>query len=98
LGWKFNVASDTDQMRYSVGVNGDNEVAGIMDAGSMLPEGVPSHWQVYFGSDELDAALIVLEELGGKILRHAQDTPYGRMAQVQDPMGAVFKMISAAQE
>jgi hypothetical protein len=33
-------------------------------------------------------------ELGGKIIRGAEDTPYGRLATVDDPSGARFKLMA----
>ena len=33
-------------------------------------------------------------ELGGSVLQPAEDTPYGRLAAVADPKGAVFRLVS----
>jgi hypothetical protein len=32
-------------------------------------------------------------DLGGSILRAAEDTPYGRLAAAADPTGAQFKLV-----
>jgi predicted enzyme related to lactoylglutathione lyase len=63
-----------------------------MDAGDWLPEGVPAHWSTYFMVEDADAALAVIVRLGGSIVQAAEDTPYGRLATVADPTGAVFKV------
>jgi predicted enzyme related to lactoylglutathione lyase len=68
-----------------------------MDAGSFLPEGVPSHWTVYYGVDDTDAVLAKARELGGSVLSPAEDTPHGRMATLADPMGATFNVISVGE-
>ncbi len=92
FGWKTEVMSDTDEFRYTTLGSGDDAKAGIMDASGFLPEGVPSHWVVYFGVANADQALKQIEELGGKVLEPAQDTPYGRMAAVTDSTGASFRI------
>jgi predicted enzyme related to lactoylglutathione lyase len=55
---------------------------------------VPAHWSVYFGVEDTDAALVKVVDLGGAIVMAAEDTPYGRLAQVADPTGALFKFVS----
>jgi predicted enzyme related to lactoylglutathione lyase len=72
--------------------------AGLMDASGFLPEGVPSHWTVYFGVDDTDQVLARARDLGGSVLSPAEDTPFGRMATVSDPMGATFNVISVGDE
>lgn len=83
--------------RYrTIDVNGQNQ-AGIMDAGSFLPEGVPSHWMVYYGVDDTDRVIALSQDLGGSVLSPAEDTPFGRMATLSDPMGATFNIISVGE-
>ena len=91
--WTTDVMSDTADFRYTTLKHGDEMLAGIMDASGMLPEGVPSHWKVYFGVDDTDAAVARILELGGTILEPANDTPYGRHATASDPTGAQFKLV-----
>lgn len=84
--------------RYrTIKIEGEDQ-AGIMDAGGFLPEGVPSHWTVYYGVDDTDAAVAKAGELGGSVLSPAEDTPFGRMATLSDPMGATFNVISVGDE
>jgi len=63
-----------------------------MDSSAFLPAEVPSHWAVYFSVADVDAALAKVVELGGSIVRPAEDTPFGRIADVTDPTGAMFKL------
>ena len=92
--WKTDVVGDTPEFRYTTLKIGDDIFAGIMDASSFLPEGVPAHWSVYFGVDDTDAALAKIVALGGSIVTPAQDTPYGRLATAADPTGAQFKLVA----
>ena len=91
--WDAHVAGDTPEFRYTTLGEGESQLAGIMDASAFLPEGVPAHWSIYFGVEDADAALAKITELGGSIVRPAEDTPYGRLAEAADPTGAHFKLI-----
>jgi uncharacterized protein len=97
--WETNVEGDSDEFRYTTVQNADGEgvVAGIMDASGFLPEGMPSNWKVYWEVDDVDASIGKVTELGGSVLMPAQDTPYGRLAQVTDPAGAAFNLRKAPQ-
>jgi uncharacterized protein len=92
FGWQTDVMSDTPEFRYTTLGAGDDARAGIMDAAAFLPEGVPSNWQVYFGVENVDAAIETALGLGGRLLQPAEDTPFGRMATLADPTGAVFRI------
>jgi hypothetical protein len=91
--WDTRVASDSPGFRYTTLANGDEQLAGIMDASGFLPDGVPAHWSVYFAVEDTDAALAKIASLGGSTVAAAEDTPYGRAATAVDPNGAVFKLI-----
>lgn len=52
-----------------------------------------SQWVVYFGVADLDAAVAVATEHGGTVLSGVDDTPFGRMAQLADPQGALFTLM-----
>lgn len=93
FGWDTHVASDVPEFRYTTLGEGDDALAGVMDAAAMLPEGVPGRWSIYFGVDDADATLAQAVELGGSVTRPAEDTPYGRLAELGDPTGTAFKII-----
>lgn len=93
FGWKTSVMSDTPEFRYSTLGEGRDAVAGIMDATNDLPERVPSNWQVYFQVDDADAAVATALSLGATVVQPAQDTPFGRLAGLTDPTGAMFKIM-----
>jgi uncharacterized protein len=96
FGWDTKVLSDTPQFRYTTFRRRDDWLAGINDASIMgsLGEGAPAHWSVYFGVDDTDAALARVKELGGSIVRPAEDTPYGRLGAATDSTGAPFSLVA----
>lgn len=93
FGWTTDTVSDTADFRYSVLTHDEEQLAGIMDASAFLPEGVPSCWSVYFAVSDTDASITAIRALGGAVVLPAEDTPYGRIAEVADPMGAPFKLL-----
>lgn len=94
FGWETRTMSDDDTFRYTQMVVGDGEYAGVMDASGFLPEGAPSAWQIYIGVEDADATLAVAVELGGAVVQPAEDSPFGRMAQLADPTGASVKVVA----
>jgi uncharacterized protein len=93
--WNTHTVGDTEEFRYTTCGEGDAMAAGIMDATGFLPEGVPAHWSVYFGTADTDASLARVVELGGAVVDPATDTPYGRLATASDVTGARFKLVQA---
>ncbi|MGF7233781.1 MAG: VOC family protein [Frankia sp.] len=94
FGWETTVVGDTDDFRYTTARDhgGPEDLAGIMDASTFLPEGVPAHWSIYWQVDDVDATTAKITALGGTVVMDAVDTPYGRLATVADPAGAQFKL------
>ncbi len=95
FGWTMEPTSDTDDFRYFTGMIDGERVAGMMDSAAFLPPEVPSHWAVYFSVADIDAALAKAVELGGSVVRPAEDTPFGRIADLLDPTGAMLKLHTA---
>lgn len=62
------------------------------------PEGTPSHWLVYFCVSEADAAVNAAVAGGGTVVDPASDSPFGRMATLADPAGAVFVVMQLPEE
>jgi predicted enzyme related to lactoylglutathione lyase len=92
FGWQTHTEGDSPEFRYSTVNVGDEQYAGVMDASSFLPEGVPAGWTVYFGTADCDHTLSEVVSLGGEVVMKAEDTPYGRLATAADPTGAVFRL------
>lgn len=96
LAWDLQSNPDqveaTPEARYLTHGSGERTAAGMCEANTFLPEGTPSFWRIYFGTEDLQAALTRLEELGGTVLHPGVDTPFGRVATVTDPQGAGFQI------
>jgi predicted enzyme related to lactoylglutathione lyase len=90
--WDTDAIADAPEFRYTTLGRDDDRLAGIMDASNLLPDGVPAHWSVYFRVADVDAALALVTDLGGAVVAPPEDTPYGRLAQAEDPTGARFKL------
>ena len=94
FGWSMEPTSDTDEFRYYQGQVDGQTVAGLMDSASFLPADMSSHWAVYFSVADADESVAKAVALGGKVLRGAEDTPFGRIADMVDSTGAPFKLHS----
>ena len=53
-------------------------------------KGQPSHWIVYFGVGDTEAAAAAAEKGGGTLVAPVFESPYGKMAGIADPAGALF--------
>ncbi|MCH5645218.1 VOC family protein [Gordonia sp. ABSL49_1] len=69
---------------------GENSYSGIMDSVKLFPPEVPSFWQVYVCVDDVAATVKQAEGLGAGVLMAGEETPYGTLAALTDPFGAVF--------
>jgi predicted enzyme related to lactoylglutathione lyase len=59
----------------------------------VMPPEAPSHWLVYFGAEDVEAALGRIRELGGtELVGPMAVGEAGRIAVAQDPQGAVFAL------
>ncbi len=93
IGSDLHTMSDTSDFRYSTLGEGEGALAGIMDATSFLPPGVPSHWHFYLHVADADATTAQTTAAGGTVITEPHDTPYGRLAQLADPSGAHFAVM-----
>ncbi|HET6877372.1 MAG TPA: VOC family protein [Jatrophihabitans sp.] len=93
FGWDAQTMADSPQFRYTTLGRDDGARAGIMDAAGMRDERGAGEWSVYFAADDTDAVLARVRELGGAVVRPAEDTPYGRLAVATDPTGALLKLM-----
>ncbi|MGQ0774666.1 MAG: VOC family protein [Pseudonocardiales bacterium] len=71
----------------------DGEPVGGISGMADAPEGTPAHWLAYFLVPDADTAVASARAAGGTILAEPFDTPYGRMAGITDPHGAVFFVV-----
>ncbi|MFJ4832669.1 VOC family protein [Streptomyces sp. NPDC088747] len=68
-------------------------VAGIHGVGHDLPRDRGPHWMTYFETADVDDTVARVTDLGGHLLKAPHDSPYGRVAKVADPEGALFSVI-----
>ena len=94
--WQTESVGDSDEFRYTVmkEPGGEDQLAGIMDTTSFLGDNPPT-WFVYWEVGDVVASTESVVALGGSIIQAAEKTPYGTLATVADPSGAVFKLRSA---
>lgn len=71
---------------------GDTAYAASMDSTEFLPEEVPSHWGVYIAVDHVEDTLQTVVNLGGQILKGPDVTPWGTLATIADPLGAMISI------
>ena len=94
FGYEYGDMS-SDGFSYATMLINGQQVVGGMGA---FPDGQgddqPAAWSVYFGTSDTDKAVSTATGNGGRVIRPASDSPYGRMAVVADPEGAVFSLIS----
>ncbi|BBZ75304.1 putative glyoxalase/bleomycin resistance protein [Mycolicibacterium anyangense] len=76
--------------RYGQVFIGESAYSGIMDAASLMPAEVPSFWQVYITVDDVAVTVARSEALGAQLLMPVEDTPYGTLAAIKDPLGALI--------
>jgi len=56
---------------------------------------MPSHWLVYFGSEDVDASAERIRSSGGTLMVEPMDVPpSGRILVAQDPQGAIFALFA----
>lgn len=93
FGWTATAEPMDGGMDYRVLSHQGEQIAGIMAMGDMFPPQVPNHWAVTFSVADADAVAEKATAAGGAAMGPVQDSPYGRMVQLQDPWGANFGAI-----
>ncbi|GAA4480258.1 VOC family protein [Rhodococcus olei] len=92
FGWTANAGDGYTQF----GVDGQ-DFGGMMAMGEDFPEGIPPHWALYFGVDDVDASAAKAVELGGIVHVPGTDIPdTGRFAVLTDPQGGAFAIFTPA--
>jgi uncharacterized protein len=91
FGWRIEQVGDADNPYWGI-YNRDQLNGGMMP----LPPGapMPSHWLVYFGVDDLEAAAEQIGSSGGTVMVPPVDVPGGRILVASDPQSAVFALFA----
>lgn len=94
FGWEIAPFEGGAQPYWTIR-NGGRSNGGIM---AVQPPHAPPHWTVYLGTDDLDAALERVRDLGGAVHVDPIEIPMARIAIVGDPQGATFALYDGAME
>jgi uncharacterized protein len=94
FGWEIAQFPGTEQVYFSIKRDGASN-GGMR---TVEPPGVPPHWLVYFGVEDLERALARARELGGVVHAGPIDIQMARIAIVADPQGAVFALYDGTME
>ncbi|HEX4759526.1 MAG TPA: VOC family protein [Thermoleophilaceae bacterium] len=94
FGWELQQFEGSPEP-YLVIMNRGRSNGGIRP---LDPPGIPPHWLVYFGVDDIDAGLAKVTELGGSVLAGPIDIGIAKIGVVQDPQGAVFALYAGELE
>lgn len=81
-------------MTYFTLHRGATTVGGVLQMDAHWPADVPAHWMPYFQVSDVDQACGDIPDLGGKVCVPPFDTPYGRIAVINDPAGAAFSIMT----
>lgn len=79
-------------MEYYVLKLGGTEIAGIMQIDPAWGD-MPAMWATYFAVADIEKAVAEVTGRGGAIMGDIDNSPFGRIAAMRDPDGAVFKLI-----
>lgn len=80
---------------YAAAQVGGRGVAGVTPRREGLPDEVPDHWLVYFGTTDVDGDTARVAELGGRVLAEPMSMEgIGRFSAVMDPQGAPFGLFT----
>jgi uncharacterized protein len=94
FGWTVAPFEGSPEPYLSI-KNGDANNGGMR---ALAQPGMPPHWMVYFGVEDLDAALARVGELGGTVHAGPIDIQIAKIAVVGDPQGAVFALYAGELE
>lgn len=95
FGLEIEPFAADDDFRYSTGRLADSErpAFGIFDVSTGRPKELPSMWAVYFLTADADRDAERAVELGATLTFGPEESVYGRMATLVDPLGAAFNLI-----
>lgn len=79
-------------MEYYVLKHGESQLAGIMQIEPAWGN-MPAQWISYFAVANADETVATVVKHGGKQMGNIDDSPFGRIAALMDPFGAMFKIL-----
>jgi len=92
FGWDF-VTMPMEGMEYHMAKVGDLQAGGMMEMHGDQFENVPPHWLVYFQTDDIEATVAKITELGGGVMVPPTEIQVGRFSVVADSQGGAFGLM-----
>jgi predicted enzyme related to lactoylglutathione lyase len=94
MGWTMADTPAGEGMVYTMLQIGEKAVAALYGMGpEQRAQGLPSHWMSYVAVSNVDETVEQTKSLGGTIIMEPADVfEYGRMANIQDPTGAILAL------
>ena len=96
LGWGSKEMDMGPGGKYTVFTKDGSDLGGMMQMNGPQFKGVPPHWLIYMGVDDVDKATAKVKKLGGTVKMEPMDISAGRFAVVADPAGAVFGLFKGS--
>jgi predicted enzyme related to lactoylglutathione lyase len=98
FGWDANELEMQEGGTYTEWLVDGAQVGGMLDMRGRMPDEIPPHWGVYFGTEDADATVEQVKSGGGELLFGPIDIEPGRMAAVRDPFGASFNIMQPSEQ
>jgi len=89
FGWTIEPFADSPAPYMTIRNSEGHGNGGIRP---VMPPGTMPHWLVYFGVEEVDAAVATVERLGGGRVSETMSIGPGEVAIVTDPQGAALAL------
>lgn len=98
FGWTADRVTASDGSTYSLQRLDDQMVGGIYELNEQMRNmGVPPHWGTYVEVDDVDATLELVKSEGGTVFEGRLEEPgVGKIAIIQDPVGAYLRLWHSA--
>jgi uncharacterized protein len=98
FGWTADRVTASDGSTYSLQRLDDQIVGGIYELNEQMRNmGVPPHWGTYVEVDDVDATLERVKSEGGAVLDGPfEELEVGKIAIIQDPVGAYLRLWHSA--
>ncbi|GGO46003.1 hydrolase [Streptomyces daqingensis] len=93
------IGGGSDFMMWTPGgapADEEHAIGGRSLVEEIYPARVPAHFLTYFAVDDCDAAVHDSVRMGGRAVREAEDSPYGRYAVLADDQGTRFAVLETA--
>jgi uncharacterized protein len=94
FGWGAKTSPMPDGGAYTELLDGETSILGALEMPAAVPAQVPSYWQLYFASEDIDGDTARAHQLGATVMVPPTDMPGGRFAILSDPQGAAFGLLA----